>query len=46
MYCCDNCDDYLDIPAGAIAAGINYEIIQQFPFISLQDEKKCDYHIL
>ena len=46
MYCCDECDDYLDIPAGAISPGKNYEIIQQFPFINRQDEKECCYRIV
>ena len=46
MYCCDSCADYLDIPAGAIAVEERYEIIQQFPFISCQDETKCNYRVL
>ena len=46
MYCCKDCADHLDIPAGAIAGGTEYEIIQQFPFISCQDETKCGYHVL
>ena len=46
MYCCEDCAGHLDIPAGAIATGTNYKVIQQFPFINSQDETKCDYRIV
>ena len=46
LVCCNNCNDYLDIPAGAIEVNADYEIIQQFPFICCHDEKDGDYHVV
>ena len=46
LYCCTDCDDYLDIPAGAIAAYDQYEVEQQFPFICGQNETQSEYRIM
>ena len=46
MYCCVDCDDYLNIPVGAIAADKLYEVTQFFSFICRQNERQPDDRVL
>ena len=46
MHCCEDCDDHLDIPAGAIEVNAVYEITQRFPFISCQEKRNNDYRVV
>ena len=47
MRCCKDsqCDDHLDVPAGAIAANDQYEVTQKFPFLCSKDEES-DYRVI
>ena len=43
MFCCDECEDHLDVPKGAIKDGEEYSIIQNFPFVCSNNDLSSDY---
>ena len=43
MFCCDKCEDHLEVPKGAIKDGEEYSIIQSFPFVCSNNDLSSDY---